>query len=192
MNFKDLLVETIVNPASAARRIMALNLTDEVVWTGFALNVVLSVLLYAGQSVLLGDPSNALFPGLSPALFGAFLVVLQLSYTAASMVAARWMGGDAEFGTILGLLVWLRIVNIVVQVIAIAMVFVIAPLAVLFNFAAALYGLYVLAHFTKEGFGLSSLGKSAGVILLAGLGAMIAVLILMGLFAPTILETSNV
>ena len=192
MNFKDLLVETVTDPASAARRIISMQLSFDVVWTGFALNVVLSIFLYAVQGYLLGYPSNTLFPGLSPAMFGVFLVVLQLSYTIASITAAKWMGREANFTTILGLLVWLRIVNIIVQVIAIVLVFVIAPVAVLFNLAAAVYGLYVLAHFTNVGFGLNSMARSAGVIVLAGIGAMIAVLILMGLFLPTILETSNV
>jgi hypothetical protein len=41
-------------------------------------------------------------------------------------------------------------------------------------------------------FGFNSLGKSVGVMLMAGIGSMAAVLLLMGLFAPTFLEASYV
>lgn len=102
------------------------------------------------------------------------------------------MGGQAAFVPFFALLVWLRFVNIAVQAIAIILVFIVPPVAAILNLVAAIYGIYVLAHFTNEGLGLNALGKSFGVILMAGLGAMTAVLILMGLFAPTILETSNV
>jgi len=192
MDFKGLAIETIKDPASAARRLLTRQFDGEVIWTGFALNVVLSVFLYAAQGFLLGMPSNAMFPNLSPLMFGMFLIALQLAYTMASLIVATWFGGQARFLPIFGLLVWLRFVNIAVQAVAIVLVFVMAPVAVILNLAAAVYGLYVLAHFTNVGFGLNSLAKSLAVMFLAGLGAMIAVLLLMGLFAPAILETSNV
>lgn len=72
MDFKALVIETITNPAQAARAVLAQRFEAEVVWTGFGLTVVLSVFLYALQAQLLGLPSNALFPNLSPALFGGF------------------------------------------------------------------------------------------------------------------------
>jgi len=192
MDFKALAIETITNPAQAARSVLAQRFEAEVVWTGFGLTVVLSVFLYALQAQLLGLPSNALFPNLSPALFGGFLVVLQLGYAICSVTIGRWMGGQAAFVPFFALLVWLRFVNIAVQAIAIVLVFIVPPVAAILNLVAAIYGIYVLAHFTNEGLGLNALGKSFGVIFMAGLGAMTAVLILMGLFAPTILETSNV
>ena len=192
MDFKSLAIETITDPAAAADKILSHQFENDVIWTGFALNVVLSVFLYALQGFLLGMPSNALFPNLSPVMFGMFLVGLQLAYSVGSLVVGNRLGGQARFMPIFSLLVWLRFVNIAVQFIAIIMVFVMAPLAAILNLVAAVYGIYVLAHFTNVGFGLSSLGKSLGVIFMAGLGAMVAVLFLMGLFVPTILETSNV
>lgn len=192
MDFKSLAIETITDPAAAADKILSRQFENDVIWTGFALNVVLSVFLYALQGFLLGMPSNALFPNLSPVMFGMFLIGLQLAYSVGSLVVGNRLGGQARFMPIFSLLVWLRFVNIAVQFIAIIMVFVMAPLAAILNLVAAVYGIYVLAHFTNVGFGLNSLGKSLGVIFMAGLGAMVAVLFLMGLFVPTILETSNV
>jgi len=192
MDFKSLAIETITDPAAAADKILSRRFENDVIWTGFALNVVLSVFLYALQGFLLGMPSNALFPSLSPVMFGMFLVALQLAYSVSSLFVGNRLGGQARFMPIFSLLVWLRFVNIAIQFIAIIMVFVMAPLAAILNLVAAVYGIYVLAHFTNVGFGLNSLGKSLGVIFMAGLGAMVAVLFLMGLFVPTILETSNV
>lgn len=192
MDFKSLAIETITDPAAVAEKILSRQFENDVIWTGFALNVVLSVFLYALQGFLLGMPSNALFPNLSPVMFGMFLVALQLAYSVGSLVVGNRLGGQARFMPIFSLLVWLRFVNIAIQFIAIIMVFVMAPLAAILNLVAAVYGIYVLAHFTNVGFGLNSLGKSLGVIFMAGLGAMVAVLFLMGLFVPTILETSNV
>lgn len=192
MTIQALVVETITNPASAAAKVCALATDRRVIWTGFALNAVLSGLIYGLQGFLLGLPSNAMFPRLSPVLFGLFIAVLQVSYALASRFAARWIGGDADFTTTLGFLVWLRFVNILVQVVAIILTFLAAPLALILNFAAALYGLYVLAHFTNVAFALNSLGKSVGVMLMAGFGALLTMVVLMSVLAPTLLETPHV
>ena len=192
MDFKSLAIETLVDPASAARRMLIRQFGTDVVWTGFALCVVLTVLLYAVQGYLLGVPSNGVFPMLSAPAFGVLLVSLQLAFTFCALVVGRWLGGQARFVPYLGLLVWLRFLNIAVQAVAIALIFVVPPLAIVLNFISAIYGFYLLLHFTNEGFGLASLAKSLGVVLMAGLGAITTVLLLMGLFVPAILETSNV
>ncbi|OIQ32104.1 MAG: YIP1 family protein [Alphaproteobacteria bacterium MedPE-SWcel] len=192
MDFKALALETVLAPANAAGRLLVRKFDAEVIWTGFALSVILSVLLYAVQGYLLGAPSNAVFPSLSPAMFGVFLATLQLAYTISALIVGSWLGGQAGFLPFFGLLVWLRFVNIAVQTIAIVLVFIMPPIAIVLNLAAGVYGFYVLLHFTNVGFGLNSMAKSLGVVLLAGLGAMTAILLLMGLFVPAILETSNV
>lgn len=192
MTLQDLVIETITKPTQAAAKVCALATDRDLILTGFALNLVLGAFLYGFQSYLLGFPGNAMFPGLTPVYFGFFLAALQLSYAGASLLSARWLGGGASFVTTLGVLVWLRLVNIIVQVIAIIAMFVASPLAILLNMVAAIYGLYVLAHFTNVLFGLHSMAKSIGVILMAGFGAMAAVLLLMGFFAPTFLEASHV
>lgn len=192
MTLQDLVIETVTHPAQAAAKVCALATDRQMIWTGFALNIVLSAFLYGLQGFLLGYPGNAMFPGLTPMYFGVFLAVLQLAYAGASILSARWLGGGAPYITSLGALVWLRFVNILVQVIAIVLMFVMAPLALLLSMAAGLYGLYVLAQFTNVLFGLNSLGKSVGVILMAGIGSVAAVLLLMGFLAPTFLEASYV
>ncbi len=192
IDFKSLAIQTLKDPARAADRVLALGLDPATIWAGFALNVVLSALLYGIQAASLGLAGNALFPGLSPMIFALFLAGLQLSYAWASILSARWLGGQAPLLQVLSLLVWLRFLNIAAQAVAIVLAFLSPPVALLFNVAAAFYGLYVLAHFTNVAFGLNSLVKSSGVIVMAGLGAMAAVLLMMGLLIPTILETSHV
>ncbi|NIZ12251.1 YIP1 family protein [Phaeobacter sp. HF9A] len=192
MDFKSLAVETLTSPAHAARKFLALNLSADVIWSAFALNIVLGVLIYAGQGFLLGIPDNALFPGLSPKLFGLFLIGGQLIYTFACILIGNRLGGHAAFLPLFAALTWLGLVKNVVEAVAFALLFLMPPLAILLNLVTLCYGLYVLAHFSKESFGFTSLARALGVVVLAGLASMTALMFLMGPFVPTLLETSNV
>lgn len=171
---KDLALETLRDPASAARRILSMGLSSQAIWTGVALVAVVNTLLYS-LSILQ-------FEGMTGAQTGMNLPILYLALLSAAMVIGalvlQWigkmMGGTAEFLDLLVLLAWLQGLRAVAQAALIALMMVSTSLANLAALALGLYGLWLMAQFVNTAQGWDSLGKAIMSLVLAGVGFVLA------------------
>ena len=187
LSLKDLAVETVLSPRSAAEKIVSLRLPSDVVWTGLALVVILNAIIYAVTSMvslsfldadtiefLLGDPlfRASLLMASQPWLY-ALLLVAAITISAMVLVwIGQMMGGQARLADLLPLIVWLQGLRAIAQVFVLVLVVLLPGLADMVSLLIGLYGLWILVNFVDVAQGWRSLGKSFVTMLIAGFGFM--------------------
>lgn len=139
---------TLTNPKDGARRVKSLDLPRGALWQGFALVVVLSVLLTEIGSMA-SPASRGLFDllRLGPFYAGAVqaLFLFFMVYAAHRIGAAA--GGRGSFEESLKLMVWLQAMLVALQAVQLLAFFLVPPLAALLGIAALAWFFWVLTHF---------------------------------------------
>lgn len=171
--YRDLIIESVRQPTEAARRVFAANLSREILWTGLALAVVLSTLIYALSLVIFPPhPSTPLV--LSPTTMLIMLASGMTIFVFALFWGGRAMGGkEGRFGDVLASVTWLQFLHLAVQGAALVVMFVSPYLASLGVFAANLFGIWILAHFLNEAFRFGALSKAFFLLVATVMGLAI-------------------
>lgn len=179
--WRDLIVETVRSPGSAARRIVMFNLPREALWTALILVGVLNTILFTVTNIVVPTPSPL------PAAINNPVVILMivsggLVLSALALFwAGRALGGTAALRDILLLMIWLQALRVLVQVATLLLLFIAPVFAVVFVMAANLLSIWILAHFINAAHQLNSLMRSAGVLVAAIVGLSL-ILSLLGIF----------
>lgn len=164
---KQLTATTLRNPALAARQLMALNLPRNHLWAALVLMAALQALTFGISDLLI--PTTAPIPIVfeSPLVFFAMAVVALVLTVFSLQFAGRMLGGEGTLEDILVVIVWMQVLRVAVQVLALVLTLTLPGLALLLVFVATVLGLYILLHFVNEAHRLHSLGRSAGVLVSA-------------------------
>lgn len=177
---RDLALETIQSPRTAAKKIMALNLSRDVLWSGLFLAAALNSIIFS-FSILLGDAS--MLPPLfrNPVLFfvlvaGVLVLMVHVFYW-----TGRALGGRGELGELLALMVWLQGLRAVAQAIMFVLLLVSPVIGQLFSLVVGILGVWITVNFVTEALRLPSLLHAVGVIVLAAVGIVFGLAILVGL-----------
>jgi hypothetical protein len=162
INFaKDLFRETILDPAGAGRRIVALDIAPNTGWMLLGLATVLNTLLFFAMDALFPAPQAMPFAFLSVPWRVALTMFVAV---AISVVALFWSGrildGKARFGDILAMVSWLQMMRVVVQIVTIVLTLFAPLLAALLAFGAGIYGIWILIQFINVAQGYESIGKA--------------------------------
>jgi hypothetical protein len=181
LNFKDLAVQSVKDPALAARELIGLQLDRGTLWTALFLMAVLNTLLHTLTGMLSPGPSP--LPGLFdvPAVYfffvggGLVLIVLAIYWT------GRAFGGQAAMEDVMVTVIWLQFLRVLVQVAAIVLLVTLPALSVLLILIASVVGVWILVHFVNEAHRFDSLGKAAMVLIGAFVGMVFGVSILLSL-----------
>lgn len=185
----DLAVVSVGNPAEAARRILALNVPRNALWTGFGLVVVLNTMILALSNLLLTGaspfPAMLTYPPVYLVLSGS---VLLLSIYAMFWIG-RLMGGKSTWENIMVLVIWLQALRVVVQMVTFVLVLTIPLLSLLLGISAFLVGLYMLVHFINQAHQFDSLGRSASVLIGASLAIAFGLSLLITLYGGPMIGT---
>lgn len=112
----DLALETLRSPRTAAQKVMNLNLSRDVLWSGLVLVACLNSIV-TGLSLLLGDSSFLPTVLGNPILFFVIFAGLQVLSVHAFYWTGLAVGGKGDLGHVLALLVWLQALQFVAQVI---------------------------------------------------------------------------
>ena len=178
----DMILMSVTNPAELARRLIAMQLSREVLWTGLALAVVANTLLFSLSGMLMPGPA-----GLMP-MFGSpftYLVMVTggLILTVAAIYwAGRMLGGTGRFDDVLVTVLWMQFLRILVQVATLLLSLTIPLLAMLLVLVATMLGLYITLHFIDQAHRLNSLAKAGGTLILSILMMAVAMSVLIALF----------
>jgi hypothetical protein len=185
--FLGLVRDTVSDPRAGARRVILARLPMNVRWLVLALVVVLSVLLsnltlrmtMAGTGMMGG---LLLGPVTAMVLQGVVLMVMAL----AIHQVGRLMGGGGGFADALLLVAFLQGIMLVVQVLQIAALLLLAPLAGIFSILGVVVFLWVLTGFVAELHGFRSMLGVFGMIVVTtfGIAFLIAMLLAMLGVAP--------
>ncbi len=159
---RDLVVETVVSPASAAKVVTRFSAARPTLWTALILIAVLNGLYYG---VLLPSAAAA---GLVPVnmanapfiVTGAILLIFTVMVFLLTIMG-RFLGGRGDLDAVMKITVWLQALRLLAQIIISVLSLAIPFLGSLFALAVGVGGLWVLVVFiaaahqfeTVKGFG---------------------------------------
>lgn len=179
--------ETLADPRAGARLIIGARLPMNVRWMALALVVVLSVLLGQITLKLMLGPSGMMGgvlagPVTSIVLQGGVLMLMVL----ATHVVGRWMGGGGNLPDALLLIAWLQGIMVLIQLVQIAALLLLPPIAGILSLVGFAVFFWVLTGFVAELHGFRSLLGVFGMILVTafGLAFLLAMLLAMLGIAP--------
>ncbi|AHD00682.1 hypothetical protein METH_08225 [Leisingera methylohalidivorans DSM 14336] len=175
---------TVKSPRDAAQQILAQDWPREALWTGFLLSVVLNTCVYTLQQVLFPLPPEVLIPRFAPGAYFGVILVLQLSFIAMLATTGRWLGGQGNLAALLALVTWLQLLQACLNAAVVAMLLVLPALAALLNIAANIMVFFILLHFVNSAHKFGSVWRSLGVVLMASMILVFALLFIVGLIGP--------
>lgn len=176
---------TVRSPQLAADRILSASWPREVVWTAFLLSVVLNSCVYALQQILFPLPPEVLLPRFSPGAYFVVVLALQAAFVAMLSATGRWLGGQGSFLALLAVITWLQLMQAGLNTALIVMFLALPSLAALANIGVNILVFVILLHFVKAAHGFDSIWRALGVVLMASLILVFALLFLLGLIGPT-------
>ncbi|MGD9865347.1 MAG: Yip1 family protein [Pseudodonghicola sp.] len=185
----QLILLTLTNPAEAARQLIALRLSRDVLWTGLLLAAVLNTLIFSLSELLMAAP----VPGVLGAPLVYFVMVAGgLALTIVSLYwAGRILGGSGRFEDLLVVILWLQVLRVMVQLATLLLSLLVPPLAMLAVFAAMLLGLYIMVHFVDQAHRLGSVARAAGVLALSVLLMAVALYLLFAVLGSLFMGGSS-
>ncbi|WP_291726815.1 YIP1 family protein [Leisingera sp. F5] len=175
---------TVKSPRDAAQQILAQDWPREALWTGFLLSVVLNTCVYTLQQVLFPLPPEVLIPRFAPGAYFAVILLLQISFIAMLSTTGRWLGGQGNLAALLALVTWLQLLQAGLNAAVVAMLLVLPALAALLNIAANIMVFFILLHFVNTAHRFGSVWRSLGVVLMASMILVFALLFIVGLIGP--------
>jgi hypothetical protein len=182
--------DTVSNPREGATTVLSFAPERQALWLMFALVIVLSLLLREFVTLFAGIPadgpirgpmqSSALILGL---MMGGFLYI---TIHAVHRIGG-FFGGTGSFEDSALLVIWLQFILICIQVIQIATLFVLPPLAGLITIIAIALYIWLLVNFIAVLHGFTSLGLVFVATLLSAFALLFVfslILSILGLAVP--------
>ena len=174
---QSLIKQSLSDPSAAATRLFALKLSRDVLWSAFALiivlNVLVAILLTPAPPEMAGQPAelqqimrmlNA--PLLMTMVSGGVFVVLIFLLT----WVGRVIGGSGDLGDMLATLTWVQFLTLLSRFILIALIYVAPGLAQLALFAIWGLSLWITLHFIKVAHRFDHIGQSLATLLITIFG----------------------
>ncbi|MBE1281881.1 MAG: hypothetical protein GJ676_01090 [Rhodobacteraceae bacterium] len=191
-DLKALTLTTLRQPDVAARQLMAMSLGRDVLWIALFLAVILSTAMMTFQNLIYPPHPS------TPAVFTETWMYLgvvgigELLFIYGIYLAGGWMKGHGSLNDIMVVLVWWQLLQVGIQIVLVFLVMVAPPLASLASLAAMAYGVYVLLHFISQAHQLNSLGRAAGVLVVALFAIAFALSLLIALVGGSVVGLTNV
>lgn len=178
---RALAVQSVTDPAAAARVLLGLRLPRSVLWQGLVLMAVLQAVIYALSDLAFAEPNpmRLLFGG--PLQFFMIALLGMVFFVYVLQMAGRLFGGQGELDDVLAVMVWLNALRAAAQVAMLVLSLTVPMLAMVLMLVVAFFGLYITMHFINEALRLKSLLRSFFVLLVASLAMGIALSILLSL-----------
>lgn len=183
---RDLVIETIRAPGSAAARILEVDLPRRWLWMALGLMCVLNAMI-TSISIRISPPAPEMQMMVPPALQSPVLFALFLYGALVIMVMVlQWigqsLGGAATRGDILVLMTWLQVMRLLFQALVLVLSLVSLAVGSIVVLAGSVWAIYIMAAFIDRANGFGNLLKAFGVMVLAliavafGLSLFLAVL----------------
>lgn len=152
---------TISNPREGASTVLSFAPARDALWLMFALVVVISLILGEVVALLTGLPPEAPLTGpfgRAPLVMGLVQAMFLFVMIHAVHRIGAWFGGTGRFEEALLLIVWLQFIFICVQIVQLAALVIVPPLAGIITILAVALFLWLLVNFIAVLHGFTSLG----------------------------------
>ncbi|MFC4668429.1 YIP1 family protein [Seohaeicola nanhaiensis] len=178
---RALALQSVTDPAAAARVLLGLRLPRSVLWQGLVLMAVLQAVIYALSDLAFAEPNpmRLLFGG--PLQFFMIALLGMVLFVYVLRMAGRLFGGQGELDDVLAVMVWLNALRAAAQVAMLVLSLTVPMVAMVLMLVVTFFGLYISMHFINEALRLNSLLRSFFVLLVASLAIGIALSILLSL-----------
>ena len=176
----DLFRQTLNDPRGAAARLLRMDVQLSDLLRAAGLVTVLNTIVFSLSLALFGGSD---VPGLfaSPFTYATVMFAGLIVYGGLVGFTGRSLGGEGRFADVLVMLVWLQAMRVVAQVIvpvlAVLLPFLSAPAAI----AIGLFGIWLTLNMIAEAHGFEHLGRAFLAALLAGMGLVVALIMLLTL-----------
>lgn len=180
--------DTVANPREGAETILALGLPRQALWLAFALVVVLSMMLGDILYLLAGMPEDGALTGPlagSPLAAGMLQAAFLFLMAHAITRIGRAFGGMGRFEEAFTLVVWLQFIFICVQVLQLAAVVILPPMAGLITLLAVGLFFWLLVNFIATLHGFMSLGSVFVMTILSGFAILFLLSLVLTLLGVT-------
>ncbi|GAA0303669.1 Yip1 family protein [Rhodovulum strictum] len=179
--------DTVSDPREGARRILALDLPEGVLWQALVAVVAVSVLLTRLGDLLVPTPADPLVPifGENPLLIAVVQGGLLVVTVYAVYAIGRAFGGFGSFAGALAITVWLQVIMVLLQVVQTVFLLILPPLAGLVGLVGIGLFFYLLSNFVTVLHGFSSAMKTFFMILASMMGIVVGMSILLSIFGIT-------
>ncbi|TCP63450.1 Yip1-like protein [Rhodovulum bhavnagarense] len=180
--------DTVSDPREGARRVLALNLSEGLLWQALVLVVVVSVLLTALGEIAVPAPVDPLLPVfsanplLTAVVQGGLLVVMVY----AIHFIGRGFGGHGDFAGAMTLTVWLQFIMMLLQVAQTVFLIVFPPLAGLIGMLGIGLFFWLLSHFVTVLHGYASALRTFFGIMASMVGIVFGISLIMSLLGVTL------
>lgn len=173
----DLFRQTLNDPRGAAARLLRMDVQLPDLLRAAGLVTVLNTIVFSLSLALFGSDAPG-FLG-SPFTYATVMFAGIIAYGGLIGFTGRSLGGQGRFADVLVMLVWLQAMRVVAQVIvtvlAIILPFLSAPAAI----AIGLFGIWLTLNMIAEAHGFESLGRAFLAALFAGMGLVVALIMLL-------------
>jgi hypothetical protein len=168
MDWRKLVSDSLVSPRNAARAVIALGLSRDLLIQGAAAVTAVAVILsYLAVKVRPGQVDQVSAAILANPLLGAavqFGIILVVAFVTARV--GNMFGGRGTLDGALAIIVWLNAMLVLIQAVQLFALVVLPPLAALIALVTVVWLLWALANFVTELHGFQNpLFVLAGVIL---------------------------
>jgi hypothetical protein len=182
--------DTVTNPREGATTVLSFAPTRQALWLMFALVVVVSLMMGEVMALMLGMPADGPLTGpmqQSPLMLGLIQAGLLFLSIHAIHRIGRFFGGTGSLEEAALLIVWLQFILLCVQILQIAAMVILPPVAGLIAILAIALFFWLLTNFIAVLHGFQSLGMVFIVTLLAAFGLLVflsMILSMLGLAVP--------
>ncbi len=189
-NLLKLARDTVSNPQEGATTILSFAPARQAIWLMFALVIVLSLLMRELVGLFTDFPTDGPIMGPmqdSPLVLGLVMAGFLFITIHAVHRVGNFFGGTGSFEEAALLVIWLQFILICVQVIQIATLFILPPLAGLITIVAIALYIWLLVNFIAVLHGFTSLGMVFVTTLMSAFALLFlfsVVLAVLGLAVP--------
>ncbi len=181
MNFPDLALLTLRNPAEAAQIVLQWRVSKEALWTAIALVCVVMTILSTLSNMLIPVPAPLGAIVGSPFIYfiiaaGGFIATVHAIYW-----TGRMMGGQGSIHDLMILLLWLQTLRAAAQVLVLIAMLLAPALAFFIVLFIAAATLWIFVQFISIGLHLDSLLRAFFVLVAGALALIVGVSFLLSL-----------
>ncbi|MEJ8560753.1 YIP1 family protein [Yoonia sp. GPGPB17] len=163
---------SIMEPTDSARKVIAMDLPRDALWTGLALVAVLNVILVVLLQMI--SPAPVAFQeqafAVSPFGFAGIIGVFLVLFVFGIYYAGQIMGGEGTLQGSLAILVWFQSISLTLEAIQVVLVLIIPAIGAIFGLLSLGALIWCFLNFINVLHGFKNLGKSLVAIFLALMG----------------------
>jgi hypothetical protein len=190
--WRDLVIDSLVRPRAAARRLLAAGVPDlQLLQSAVLVACLWTVLLFIFVRSI--PQLASVFPesALGSPVFGAVLQVAETLVVAFLIDRiGRTFGGQGSFRDALAVVVWLKVIGLMVVAITVILMFTVPAIGVLFFFVLFFWMIWMLANFVTELHGFQNPFIVLGASVLAAFVLYLATGILFAIVGSILQETT--